>query len=305
MSAQLQRLDDLLVDHVTGDLSPDDQPELQAALIDNQAELEAFELAAAAVDLALNPADEPMPSHLKLRLQRHAEVFFRGGSHGARVDIGKGKEGGDLIAFPAQAREDDEPALEAMPSSNLPWLVAAACFLAAVAGWWPGRAPEPEIRVVEVPTSQASASEEPASQTPVEIPTVDPATARDTWVAAAEDAGDLVRLAWSPGPTAPGEIGGGVVWSPADQKGFMRFSGLPVNDPTVEQYQLWIFDAEQDERYPVDGGVFDITSEGETVIDIDPKLAIVKATLFAITVEKPGGVVVSSRERLPVLAAVG
>ena len=84
----------------------------------------------------------------------------------------------------------------------------------------------------------------------------------------------------------------------------MRFNGLPVNDPAVEQYQLWIFDAQQDQRYPVDGGVFDVTSAAETVVQIDPKLRIVEPTLFAITIEKPGGVVVSSRERLPLLAKV-
>jgi hypothetical protein len=39
-------------------------------------------------------------------------------------------------------------------------------------------------------------------------------------------------------------------------------------------------------------------------VPIDPRLPIGKPTLFAITVEKPGGVVVSKRERLPLLAQV-
>jgi anti-sigma-K factor RskA len=86
----------------------------------------------------------------------------------------------------------------------------------------------------------------------------------------------------------------------------MRFRGLAANDPAVAQYQLWIFDAERNEAYPVDGGVFDVPakSDGDVVIKIDPRLPVSRATAFAITVEQPGGVVVSSRERLPLLAAL-
>jgi anti-sigma-K factor RskA len=98
---------------------------------------------------------------------------------------------------------------------------------------------------------------------------------------------------------------GDVVWSSARQQGYMRFRGLAANDPNVAQYQLWIFDAERDEAYPVDGGVFDVPAAGgDVVVRIDPRLRVSRATAFAITVEKPGGVVVSSRKRLPLLAAV-
>jgi len=87
----------------------------------------------------------------------------------------------------------------------------------------------------------------------------------------------------------------------------MRLRGLAANDPIVEQYQLWIFDADRDAAHPVDGGVFDVaasSADGELCIPIDARLPIGKPTLFAITVEKPGGVVVSTRERLPLLAKV-
>ena len=98
---------------------------------------------------------------------------------------------------------------------------------------------------------------------------------------------------------------GDVVWSSARQQGYMRFRGLAANDPTLAQYQLWIFDADRDEAYPVDGGVFDVPAAGgDVVVRIDPRLRVSRATAFAITVEKPGGVVVSSRKRLPLLAAV-
>ena len=85
----------------------------------------------------------------------------------------------------------------------------------------------------------------------------------------------------------------------------MTFKGLPENNPTVEQYQLWIFDKDRDEKYPVDGRVFDIpNADSETIVAIDSKIKIAEATLFAITIERPGGVVVSDRRRLPLLAKV-
>jgi hypothetical protein len=55
--------------------------------------------------------------------------------------------------------------------------------------------------------------------------------------------------------------------------------------------------------YPVDGGVFEIPADGgEVVIPIEAKLPVGQPTLFAVTVEPPGGVVVSSRERIVLVA---
>jgi hypothetical protein len=132
----------------------------------------------------------------------------------------------------------------------------------------------------------------------------------------AEDPG-AVTVAWKKASDDPsvsadqadlGEVGGlgDVVWSPARQQGFMRFRGLAANDPAVAQYQLWIFDAERNEAYPVDGGVFDVPdgATDDVVVRIDPRLPVSRATAFAITVEQPGGVVVSTRQRLPLLAAL-
>ncbi len=121
------------------------------------------------------------------------------------------------------------------------------------------------------------------------------------------DEGELTKVAWAAGPDEAGESARGeVVWSNQRQQGVMSFRGLPANDPQEYQYQLWIFDTAQDEKYPVDGGVFDIPAgSDEVLVPIDARLPIVEPTLFAITIEKPGGVVVSSRERLPLLAKVG
>ncbi len=119
-----------------------------------------------------------------------------------------------------------------------------------------------------------------------------------------DTAKDVVVIPWiaMADPAATG-ASGDVAWSNSRQVGFMRFNGLPKNNPTQEQYQLWIFDPSQDARYPVDGGVFNIDkATGEAIIPISARLHLSGPTLFAITIEKPGGVVVSDRKRLPLLA---
>ena len=104
-------------------------------------------------------------------------------------------------------------------------------------------------------------------------------------------------------PAAKG-VSGDFVWDPVSQKGFLHFTGLASNDPAVSQYQIWIFDGERDKRYPVDGGVFDVPANAdEVVIPINAALNVSKLAAFAVTVEKPGGVVVSARAHVVVLGA--
>ncbi|MEM7050887.1 MAG: anti-sigma factor [Acidobacteriota bacterium] len=176
--------------------------------------------------------------------------------------------------------ERPRPAVEDPPATRVswgPWLVAAAGLLLAILGWWPRTAP-----VVPSPTT---------------------AEIRSNLL---RDSPDAQQIAW----TATEDLAargaeGDVVWSSALQQGFMRIRGLEVNDPGQVQYQLWIFDKTRDERYPVDGGVFDIPAgASEVVIPIASKLQVNEPFLFAITVEPPGGVVVSSRERIVLTAAV-
>jgi anti-sigma-K factor RskA len=82
----------------------------------------------------------------------------------------------------------------------------------------------------------------------------------------------------------------------------MRFVGLRRNDAAREQYQLWIFDGRRDQRYPVDGGVFDADGRDEIVVPIRARLPVGTPLAFAVTLERAGGVVVSDRERVVVIA---
>lgn len=106
-----------------------------------------------------------------------------------------------------------------------------------------------------------------------------------------------LRAAW----TAPSNdhivapVAGEVRFDRATGEGELVIEGLAQNDPAREQYQLWIFDAARDERFPVDGGVFDITCAGRAVVQVRAKLPVDRPVLFAVTIERPGGAVVSER----------
>jgi hypothetical protein len=116
---------------------------------------------------------------------------------------------------------------------------------------------------------------------------------------------DAVVAAWSPGGDPAGaEVSGEMAWSGSAQVGVMRLSGLEPNAVGL-QYQLWIFDGTRDERYPVDGGVFDVPPGAEEVeVPVRPAVPVRSPVLFAVTVERAGGVVVSDRERIATVAEV-
>jgi len=106
---------------------------------------------------------------------------------------------------------------------------------------------------------------------------------------------DLIEYNWFAQTDEFCDCSGSVVWSDDGQRGFITLAGLPMNDPTQNQYQIWIVDPNMHAN-PVDGGVFDIrTADAPTIIPINPKLPIDKAKGFAITLEQPGGVVISQK----------
>jgi hypothetical protein len=99
---------------------------------------------------------------------------------------------------------------------------------------------------------------------------------------------------------------GDVVWDPRQQRGYLRLQGYVPNDPARSQFQVWIFDAGRDDRYPVDGGVFDVPAGAdEVVVPIRASLPVERAVAFAVTVEQPGGTVVSDRAQLVAFTRAG
>lgn len=118
------------------------------------------------------------------------------------------------------------------------------------------------------------------------------------------EARDVITLPFKSTDDPHGKgVSGDLVWSPSRQQGFMRFRGLPTNDPKASQYQLWIFDKPRGTDHPVDGGVFDVAvADGEAIVPIDAKIRVFEPAMFAVTEEAPGGVVVSKREHIVALA---
>ncbi|MGC3981082.1 MAG: anti-sigma factor [Steroidobacteraceae bacterium] len=165
------------------------------------------------------------------------------------------------------------------------WWSAAACLLVAIVGWWPritGEGAAPIATTVALTPEQQRA--------------------------ALVGSGRAIQAAWSPGNDAAGNaLVGDVVFDPVTQQGYLRFRGIPANDPRLEQYQLWIADASRTPPEPVDGGVFDTpqtTAIGDVIIPFTAKLPVGKPAAFVVTVEQPGGVVVSKQERVLALAKV-
>jgi hypothetical protein len=299
LSPREERLLELLADELTGTLTPGEVAEL-AALSRELPHLEReMERAAAATALAGLGRIEPMPEALAQRIETNAIMSFSQPPQAKTVPMPGASP--PVAGPPPVHPPHDVSAFPARPERDFVrwsgWLVAAACIvLAAVA--WLTRRPAPIANVPPV-TSVPSARTPDVPPTPAPPPGL--AELREKLLARA----DAVKAEWTAtkDPAAKGATGD-LVWSPVEQKGFMRFRGLASNDPTKSQYQLWIFDKAQDQKTPIDGGVFDVeSSTGEVIVPISAKLHVVDPTLFAVTVEKPGGVVVSKRERIVVTAA--
>lgn len=270
-----ERLADLLVQQATDGLSDADQRELAELLKSYpEADPQALEVTAAALLLAGDWKEEPLPYSLRSRLSAAAAEFGAGDS---RVV--------PLSAAIARPREGKPPISR---SPGFAWFAAAASIVLAIAAWLPRL------------DYQQSGNVDLLSQASQDSATL--AVERQKLLASSRP----LRKEWSATEDpASAAVRGDVVWDAASQSGYMRFTGLPANDPGTLQYQLWIFDETRDDRYPVDGGVFNIPSGGgEVVVPILAKLPVRSPKLFAVTIERPGGVVVSSRERIVAVAAV-
>jgi hypothetical protein len=151
----------------------------------------------------------------------------------------------------------------------------SVALLLALAGWWP--------RVMEPGTGSAAGEFEQWRAHRARERMLSRAAEVDQWPWAG-DAGDIV-------------------WNRKEQRGYLLLRGFVANDPLRARYQLWIFDGARDERYPVDGGLFDVPpGHAEVVIPVQAALPVMKPVAFAVTVEEPGGAVVSLREKVVAFA---
>lgn len=265
MSApDLDRLEELLAARATDGLEPEEWTELET-LLDafpdedpEQWDLAAAWLHTAYLEAEASPA-EPLPAGLGQRIvaQGRLAVRTRGGSTATH-------EHSSRLADPPPTPRTTAPSSAAPPVTGLGWLGYAAAAAAGVVLTLLFLA-EP----APVPLERAFARFAGEHPDAVE--------------------GEFGGLSG----TGLDGVTGTVIWSDEAQMGYMKLVGMPVNDATQEQFQLWIVDEEQ--KHPVDGGVFDVAVEGgEVIIPIDAKLPVDDPTTFVITTEKPGGVPVSA-----------
>jgi hypothetical protein len=276
---------ELLAAYALGSLDPAEEREIDRLLADLESrEVESLEIAAAATLVAsVAPALEPMPNGVKNDLKRFAKEW-------AATNLSDQTR--FAPALPARAPAQEPRALPFVAYAG--WLAAAACLALAAVVWMPIGASVRQGGPVVVDDGWLRA--EPG-MTQSEL-----ARVRSELIVRQ---GDTVLASWTPmetpDPTVSVGAAGDLIWSTEEQCGVMRIVGLKANDPSAEQYQLWIFD--EDQKHPIDGGVFDIPESGEVFLPVDAKLWVNKPTMFAITVEKPGGVVVSDRSRIALLGA--
>lgn len=236
-----------------------------------------FDMTAAAIGM-IDLRSEQMPDHLHASVLARADEFF--GWNSVEKEISE---------TPSREVYITAPKSRVSFMDWFGWAVAAAACIALAVNIYSNR-DQPII----------------ANNGSIPLPTVeeksDPAQQRQRLI---DSSAQVVLAQWGKGNVKEiAEVSGDVVWSDAKQAGYVRVKGLPKNDVSKETYQLWIFDETQDKATPIDGGTFDINADGEVIIPIDPKLNAKNPSLFAITIEKRGGVVLSKRGKLAALAAV-
>ena len=263
---------DLLSKKASGGLDREEQKQLDELIAVSKGYDESFEMAAAAIAMIDLKTNEPLPAHLQAKILADADRI-----------LGAPKEPARQIVY-----------AEPKPSfwnwnwpTWLGWAAAAAACIALAVNVWMTRLQPPPI----------------AENPPIEDK-LTPAQMRQRMIDAG---GDVIRAKWAVGNDKNvKEIEGDIVWSDSRQAGYMHFHGLPANDAGKQTYQLWIFDETQDAKTPIDGGTFDVNNagDGDVIIPINAKLKASRPKMFAVTVERPGGVVVSKREKIAAIAKV-
>ena len=287
----------LMADAVTQGLSPQDQATLDRMLRDSDLardEMQRYELSAAAVDLALSAEHlrSPLPASLREQLIASATPYLSKPLDEAQAAA---PHSHSLAEYRAAAAANAPTS----PAARFSWVGPQAL------GWYAAIAALTALGFVFLnpPTQQVEVQKIVEVPVPVPVP-VDPdngpqATDIDAAYAALLAKPGVVTAPWGYNPDG-GDIrfascGGQIVFDPETQTGYMKLTGMPVNEPDMEQYQLWIVDAARPDETTdrIDGGVFNVDSSGEVIIPVTAKIVANEPVVFALTLEKPGGVVVS------------
>jgi hypothetical protein len=269
---------DLLAQKVMHGLDEDEQrqfDELDPVWAND--EFRTLEMTAAAINMAGVEPDEELPEHLYSKIAADAANYI---------------DSLETASEPWPPTIGREIFAETPHRSFFGWFgwaaAAVACIALAVNIWLTRVVPQDE-----------------AILTPSPIPSPRPLTPQEQLAAFESSTPNLIHAKWAPGNVKDAkQVTGEVVWSDEKQAGYIRINGLPVRTAPDHCYQLWIFDKVQDKATPIDAGIFDVNSEGEIIVPIKTKLKPEGPTMFALTIERHGGVVVSKREQIAAIAQV-
>ncbi|MBX3383798.1 MAG: anti-sigma factor [Phycisphaeraceae bacterium] len=267
------RLSELLAQRSTEGLSGAEDKELDSLFEQEGIEDDlSLDVAAAACHLAFlahELGDEPleMPEAARRRLEISGRVWVAARASQPAIR----PSSADMTVHPPALplKMTDQASAPTKSSGMWPWLVAAGFALIAAVGWFRTSVPvNPGMDIVSA-------------------------------IAQAPDSAEWSWNDWD-NPEVTG-VAGSVVWSEALQCGYMKFRGLPSNNPASEQYQLWIVD-KRGLSQRVSGAIFDVNRDGEVIVPVKPLIPVQDAALFAITIEQPGGTWVSDMSRRVVVA---
>ena len=241
-----------------------------------------LELVAAAIGLSQLQISGELPSALRTKIFALADDHF-----------GTVEEPRKIVTYTPTATESVRRIVETETKvSSWQWLgwafAAAACIALAV-----------------VILTRSNDNKPPEIvKTPITAPTRAPElTAEQKSEQLLASAADAVKIPLI-NPKNDKEVVGEMVWSNAEQKGFAHFKNLPANDTAKETYQMWIVDGGRAEKKPLSAGVFNVRQSGEITVPVNAQLKVEKPQAIAVTVEKPGGVVVSDLGKVVATAKI-
>lgn len=291
-SERKERLHELLADQFIFGLSEEELMELRQLKTEfsDWEQHDSLEKAVAVIGLLNLDINKQLPSNLRSKILADAGNYFDSVDDSEKVFNIASKKPINLATTAAIAENSANLEPKRPFWQWLGWAVAAAACVALAINLLTTRSqPQPEI-VKNTPTTQ----------TP--IPKLLAAQEREQFLAKTSDV--VQTPIAEANPKEPKNISGDIVWSNSEQKGYMRFRGMPVNDPNKETYQLWIVDETQNPKTPINGGVFDVNENGEVIIPINAEIKVKKPKAFAVTKEKLGGVVVSEQEEVMAVAKI-
>lgn len=260
-----QRVAELLIDRATDSLTVVEQQELASLLTQLKASDErSYDELVANMQVTVIESDmKQLPKHLRNQVIDQAQPFVSPDAVHSEV-----KPETRTVTAGSYRRE------------MLAWLATSACLALAAFLWFqPDRS---DSQIVQNTSLIAVSSEKALNE-----------------FIAGKGNENVFKVSLGSGNHDSGkDCQASVVWDRKLKRGFLTVNNLATNEPTVEQYQLWIIDKKRGDEDRPNAGVFDISKPGVNVFEFRSELPIFEAQGFAVTVEKSGGVAVSDLSKI-------